>query len=211
MSAKSISGAHGKHANDSRATTLPDKIRVLLADDHAPVSEALDKLLEPEFNVVGRVSDSRALLQAALRLMPEVIVLDLNVLELHDRDAGWKLKELLPDAKIVAVSVNEDPDVAIKAMRAWASAFILKKFAGSELITAIREVLRGRSYLTTSIGKKADEKYPRSKWSGQKKILTSRQREVLQLLAEGHTMKEIARILKITPRTVAFHKYAMME
>jgi DNA-binding NarL/FixJ family response regulator len=184
---------------------------VLLADDHTLVLEAFKKLLEPEFEVVGTVSDGRALLSVAPGLKPDVIVLDLSMPELNGMEAGLQLRRLLPRTKVVVLTMNEDPDIPREALRHWASGYLLKKSAGSELIKAIREVLRGRTYVTPKVAQQLREGFVRDPRRKHKRVLTSRQREVLLLLAEGRTMKETADLLHVTPRTVAFHKYRIME
>lgn len=184
---------------------------VLLADDHTLVLEAFKKLLEPEFEVVGTVSDGRALLSVAPGLKPDVIVLDLSMPELNGMEAGLQLRRLLPRTKVVVLTMNEDPDIPREALRQWASGYLLKKSAGSELIKAIREVLRGRTYVTPKVAQQLREGFVRDPRRKHKRVLTSRQREVLLLLAEGRTMKETADLLHVTPRTVAFHKYRIME
>jgi DNA-binding NarL/FixJ family response regulator len=186
--------------------------RVLLADDHRLLREAFAQILEPNCEVVGAVADGRALLVAANDLRPEVVVLDIAMPLLNGLDAARQLKRLMPAVKVIFLTVSEDPDLAAEAFRAGASGFLLKNSAASELFQAIQEVLQGRSYVTPQatqglVGAFLDGPEPGKK-SGE---LSPRQREVLQLLAEGHAMKEIGRILKITPRTVAFHKYSMME
>ncbi len=184
---------------------------VLLADDHTMVLEAFKKLLDPEFDVVGTVSDGRALLSVAPSLKPEVIVLDLGMPELSGMEAGAQLKKLLPHVKLIVLTMNEDPDVANEALRRWASGYLLKKSAGAELIKAIREVLHGRTYITPRVAQRLEDQFVRDPRPIQKRALTSRQKEVLQLLAEGRTMRETADVLHVTPRTVAFHKYRIME
>jgi DNA-binding NarL/FixJ family response regulator len=184
---------------------------VLLADDHTLVLEAFKSLLEPEFEIVGTVSDGRALLSVAPGLKPDVIVLDLGMPELNGMEAGLQLKRLLPRTKVVVLTMNEDPDVPREALRHWASGYLLKKSASSELIKAIREVLRGRSYVTPKVAQQLREGFVRDPKQEHKKALTPRQREVLLLLAAGRTMKEAADALHVTPRTVAFHKYRIME
>ena len=186
--------------------------RVLLADDHRFLREAFAQLLEPNCEVVGSVADGRALIAAAKELRPEVVVLDIAMPLLNGLDAARQLKCLMPAVKVIFLTVSEDPDLAAEAFRAGASGFLLKNSAASELFQAIQEVLQGRSYVTPQatqglVGAFLEGPKPGKK-SGE---LSPRQREVLQLLAEGHAMKEIGRILKITPRTVAFHKYSMME
>jgi DNA-binding NarL/FixJ family response regulator len=188
------------------------RARVLLADDHRLLREAFAQMLEPNCEVVGAVADGRALLAAAEELRPEVVVLDIAMPLLNGLDAARQLKRLMPAVKVIFLTVSEDPDLAAEAFRAGASGFLLKNSAASELFQAIQEVLQGRSYVTPQatqglVGAFLDGPGPEKK-PGE---LSLRQREVLQLLAEGHSMKEIGRILKITPRTVAFHKYSMME
>jgi DNA-binding NarL/FixJ family response regulator len=184
---------------------------ILLADDHTLVLEAFKKLLEPEFEVVATVSDGRALLSVAPELKPDVIVLDLSMPELNGMEAGLQLRRLLPRTKIVVLTMNEDPDIPREALRHWASGYLLKKSAGSELTKAIREVLRGKTYVTPKVAQQLREGFVRDPKRKHKRELTSRQREVLLLLAEGRTMKETADLLHVTPRTVAFHKYRIME
>jgi DNA-binding NarL/FixJ family response regulator len=186
--------------------------RVLLADDHTLVLEAFEKLLEPEYAVVGSVSDGRSLLTAAAELKPDVIVLDIAMPLLNGLDAARQLKKTMPAIKLIFLTMNEDPDLAHEAFRIGASGYLLKTSASSELSKAINEVLCGRSYVTPIITQGMVNSFIRrpddNRGSAQ---LTPRQREVLQLLIEGHSMKEAAGILNITPRTVAFHKYRMME
>jgi DNA-binding NarL/FixJ family response regulator len=184
---------------------------VLLADDHVLVLEAFKKLLEPEFEIVGTVSDGRSLLSVAPELKPDVIVLDLGMPDLSGMEAGFQLKKLLPRTKLIVLTMNEDPDIAREAMRHWASGYLLKKSAGSELTKAIHGALRGRPYITPKIAHKLEDEFVRDPRHEHKKLLTSRQREVLRLLAEGRTMREAADALHVTPRTVAFHKYRIME
>jgi DNA-binding NarL/FixJ family response regulator len=187
------------------------RIRVLIADDHALLLGAFEKLLATDFDVVGVASDGRAAVAGAGRLNPDVVVLDVSMPLLNGLEAGRQIKKQSADVKLVFITMNEDPDLAAEAFRAGASGYLLKRSAASELSTAIHEVMRGRSYVTPLITdgligtlmQHGDQK-------GQRQ-LTPRQREVLQLLAEGHTMKEIATLLNVSPRTVAFHKYQMFE
>jgi DNA-binding NarL/FixJ family response regulator len=185
--------------------------RILLADDHILLTDAFRKLLEPEFEVVGTVSDGQSLIATAPQVLPDLIVVDLGLPLLNGMDAGRKLKELLPKVKLLVVTVNEDVAIAIEALREWAAGFLLKKSAGTELIFAIRELLAGKSYVTPPISQQLQREFIRNPTSTGDKTLTPRQREVLQLLAEGHTMKEVARTLSVSTRTVAFHKYQIME
>jgi len=184
---------------------------VLLANDHTLVLEAFKRLLEPEFDIVGTVSDGLALLSAAPTSRPDVIVLDIGMPELSGMEAGLELKRLLPGTKLIVLTMCDDPDVAREALRHWASGYLLKKSAASELIKAIREALRGRSYVSPKVAQRLQDEFVRDPRTDRQKELTSRQREVLQLLAEGRTMRETADELHVTPRTIAFHKYRIME
>jgi len=186
--------------------------RVLLADDHRLLREAFAKLLEPGCDVVGAVADGRALLTVAPELRPDIVVLDIAMPLLNGLDAARQLKRIMPEVKVIFLTVNEDPDLAAEAVRAGASGYLLKNSAASELFEAIQEACQGRLYVTPLatqglVDNLLQEPEPAKKSSP----LSPRQREVLQLLAEGLTMKEIACILKISRRTVAFHKYSMME
>ena len=187
------------------------KPRVLLADDHTLLLGAFEKLLTPECEVVGQVSDGRALVAAAEDLKPDLVVLDIAMPLLNGLEAGRQIKHRSKDVKLVFLTMNEDPELAAEAFRSGASAYLLKSSAASELSTAIREVMQGRSYVTPRMtgGLVGSLMHNGSSRVGHE--LTSRQIEVLQLLAEGHSMKEVASILNLTPRTVAFHKYRMME
>ncbi len=186
--------------------------RVLLADDHTMLLAAFQQLLAPSCEVVGTVSDGRALLEAAPRLKPDVIVLDISMPRLNGMDAFRQLQPGLPETRWVFLTVNEDPDVAAEAFRLGASAFLLKSSAASELFAAIQMAMKGKPYLTPLLtnGLPLPVFLDRSP-KPQADKRTARQREVLQLLAEGRVMKEVADILKVTPRTVAFHKYSMMQ
>ena len=188
------------------------KTRILLADDHTLVAEAIQRLLEPEFEVVGVVADGRSLVREACALKPDVVLVDLNMPLLNGLDASEQLKAANPGMKIIVLTMNEDAEIAAQTMRTWASGYLLKKSAGSELVKAVREVLRGGKYITPALDEVLAElaaREPRSPEAG--RVLTQRQREVLQLLAEGRTMKEAAAILNVATRTVAFHKYRIME
>ncbi len=186
--------------------------RVLLADDHTLLLDAFAKLLEPECDVVGTVADGRALLAAAEELKPDVVVLDIAMPLLNGLDAGRQLKKALPDVKLIFLTMNQDPAIAAEAFRAGASGYLLKTSSGSELVKAIKEATSGRSYVTPLITQDLVEMLmlgPKQRKGAAE--LTPRQREVLQLLAEGCSMKEAAQILKVTARTIAFHKYRIMD
>jgi DNA-binding NarL/FixJ family response regulator len=182
--------------------------RVLMADDHLMLLEAFKALLEPDFEVVGMVADGRALLDEFARLHPDVVLLDVAMPLLNGLDAGRQLKAQRRSVKLVYLTMNPDPDLAGEALRIGASGYLLKSSAAQELKQAIHEALRGRSYITPLITRDVVGSLLQR---GTRAELTARQREVLQLLAEGKSMKEVAAILELTPRTVAFHKYRMME
>ena len=188
-----------------------DRPRILIADDHTLVAEAFKNLIEPEYHVVKMVADGRSLLIAAKELKPDLVLLDLGMPLLNGLDAGLELKKLLPKTKLIVLTMNQDADVASKALRQWASGYLLKKSAGVELKKAIFEVLRGHSYVTPSIAQKLMDEFIRDPHPDRTKELTQRQRQVLQLLAEGRSMKEAAAVLDIAVRTIAFHKYRIME
>jgi DNA-binding NarL/FixJ family response regulator len=188
------------------------KPTVLIADDHTLVVDAFRKLLEPHYQVVSAVSDGLALLEKAPELKPDVIIIDIGMPRLNGLAAGQRLKQMAPKAKIIYVTMNEDGDIASEAVRAGASAYLLKSSAGSELLKAIHEALRGGTYVTPLIKKAMEDSFIRSPSPrAMTKKLTPRQIEVLQLLAEGRLMKEVADVLGLTSRTVAFHKYRIME
>jgi len=187
------------------------KARILLADDHALVVDAFKRLLEPEFDVVGVASDGRKLLELAQLTRPDVVLLDLAMPSLNGFDAGRQLKKLLPSAKIVVVTMNEDADTADAALRGWAAGYLTKSSAGSELSKAVITVLSGKQYVCRQIADRQFQRFIRDPRMLQARALTCRQREVLQLLAEGRTMKEAADELQVTQRTIAFHKYRIMR
>lgn len=184
----------------------------MLADDHTILVEAFRKLLEPHFEIVATVSDGFALLDAAAQLKPDVIVVDISMPLLNGLEAAQRLKKRLPAVKIVFLTMNEDPDLAVEAMRAGAAGYLLKNSAATELIRAIQLSLKGKTYVTPRIARGMEKAFiddPRPK--NRASSLTPRQREVVQLLAEGKSMKEVASVLNLTPRTVAFHKYRVMR
>jgi DNA-binding NarL/FixJ family response regulator len=188
------------------------KPTVLIADDHVMIVDAFRTLLEPHYEVIGTVADGLMLLEKAPLLKPDVVIIDIGMPRLNGLAAGQRLKQTVPKAKIIFVTMNEDGDLASEALRAGASAYLLKSSAGSELLKAIHEVLRGGSYVTPLIKQAIEESFIRSPGpKTSEKKLTPRQIEVLQLLAEGRLMKEVADVLGLTPRTVAFHKYRIME
>lgn len=184
--------------------------RIILADDHKLLLEAFQRLLEPEFAVVAAVTDGRAMLAAARELRPDVIVLDISMPRLNGMEAARQLRQSLPGTKLVFLTMNQDISLAAEAFNLGASAYVVKHSAASELRQAIQLALRGKTYMTPLLGEEKPQELARRRRRG-KQDLTSRQREILQLLAEGQSMKEIAGALNLTPRTVAFHKYRLME
>jgi DNA-binding NarL/FixJ family response regulator len=192
---------------------MTTRSRILIADDHTLVAELCKKLLETEFDVVGTVSDGRALLRAASELKPDVIVIDVAMPILNGLDAGQQVKEILPMVKLVYLTMNPDAEVAAEAFARGASAYLLKTCAASEIVLAVREALRGKSYLSRGLSQDAIDcaRWRNKKLINEEEHLTHRQREVLQLLAEGKVMKEVSYILNMSTRTVAYHKYRMME
>jgi DNA-binding NarL/FixJ family response regulator len=189
-----------------------NRSRILIADDHNLVAELCKQLLEPEFQVLGTVNNGRDLVRAAAELKPDVIVVDIAMPVLNGLDAGRQVKQELHSVKLVYLTMNTDPELALEAFDRGASGYLLKTCAASEMVLAVREVLRGKTYLSPTL----KEKVASLRWQQKKMVqeadrLTERQREVLQLLAEGKVMKEIGDILHMTTRTVAFHKYRMME
>ena len=187
-----------------------DRPRILIADD-ALVAEAFKDLIEPDYQVIRVVTDGKSLLSTAVEMKPDVVLMDMEMSLLSGFDAGQELKKVLPKTKLILLATNDDPDVASKALCQWSSGYLLKKAAGVELKRAIAEVLRGHSYVTPSIAQKLIDEFIRTPQQSRIKELTTRQRQVLQLLAEGHSMKEAAEILNIAVRTIAFHKYRIME
>jgi DNA-binding NarL/FixJ family response regulator len=186
--------------------------KILLADDHVLIAQALKHLLQAEFEVVGTVSDGRALLKAANELAPDVVVVDIGMPLLNGLDAAEQLKREHPQIKVIILTQNREPRFAVEAFRRQASAYLLKDSAASELTTAIREALQGRSYVSPAIAKAmVDETSAPAGGHAIARELSGREREVLQLLAEGKSMKEVAAVLDISPRTVEFHKYRIME
>lgn len=190
-----------------------NRVRVLLADDHKIVLEGLRSLLEPEFELVGTVEDGRTLVAAAEELRPDVIVADISMPLLNGIEAVRQIKNTDPRMKVVFLTMHPDVAYATRAFDAGASGYVLKHSASSELLTAIREAIKGRIYVTPMIAGELMHSYKEGSHRQHDPVrkLTPRQREILQLLAEGHSAKEIANILYISPRTVEFHKYRMME
>jgi len=184
--------------------------RVLIADDHSVVAEGLRSLLEKKYEVVGIVPDGRELLVQAPELKPDVIVLDIGMPLLNGLDAADRLLSSLPQIKFVFLTMNDDANLAAAALKLGAVGYVLKHTAASELLKAVSEVLQGRSYVTAKL--RAENWAVREARARDfSKELTRRQQEVVQLLAEGRPMKEVAAILKVSAKTVMFHKYRIMQ
>jgi DNA-binding NarL/FixJ family response regulator len=187
------------------------RTRILLADDHTMIAAGLQKLLEPHYDVVGSVEDGRALLKAAAQLKPDVVLLDIAMPWLNGLDAARELKKTLPAVKLIFLTMNADPDIASEALRIGASAYLLKTSQPSELLQAFHDVIRGISYVTPQISRTMKATFLRDPNAlNRSRELTGRQREVLQMLAEGRSLKEIAYVLQITHRTARFHKARIM-
>ena len=189
------------------------RTRVLLADDHAVVAQALEALLKDSFDLVGVVYDGRALVEAAESLRPDVVVTDISMPLLNGLDAIRQIRTRRPNVKIVVLTMHKETQLAVDAFRAGASGYVLKVSPGEELITAIEQVALGRAFVTTLLAKDLISvlmEAAGAQGAGESP-LTPRQREVLQLVAEGRTMKEVASILKISPRTAESHKYEIMQ
>lgn len=186
--------------------------RAILADDHTLVAEALRALIALQFEVVATVADGHALIASATALKPEVIVVDIAMPLLNGLEACRQLKQKMAVVKFVFLTMNEDPELAVEAMRYGASGYVLKKSAASELLQAMQLAIRGKSYVTPQIARGIEECFIRNpQGTSHPRSLTPRQREVVQLLAEGRSMKEAADVLNIATRTVAFHKYRIMQ
>ena len=189
------------------------RARVLIADDHTLIAELCERLLQSEFDVVGIVGDGRSLVREVGRLKPDLILVDVAMPILNGLDAGQQVKKDWPGIKVLYLTVNRDPQVAAEAFRRGGSGYLLKTCASSELVAAVQEVLRGGTYMSRGLPKDKINCLRRQDRDVLEKEeqLTERQREVLQLLAEGKVMKEVGATLNMTTRTVAFHKYRMME
>ncbi|HSN03527.1 response regulator [Nitrospira sp. NS4] len=189
------------------------KPRVLLADDHTLVLDGYRKILEGCCDIVGTAEDGRTLLKMAHQLLPDIVTLDISMPQLNGIDAARKLHRELPETKIIFVTMHADQAYLTEAFKAGATGYLLKRSAGSELLQAIQSVMNGHNYVTPLIAKSLVQ----SMVTGRKPSLTTgqpltpRQREVLQLVAEGNTVKEIATALDISPKTVEFHKTQLME
>lgn len=188
------------------------RIKILLADDHTMFCNLLKDLLEPEYEVLRSVGDGRELLKAAGSLHPDVLLVDISMPHLNGLDAGRRLKKENPKLKLIYLTMNNDIELAREALACGASAFVLKNAPSSDLLKAIRDALKGISYLAPEIRHALDEAFIRDpKAVVRPQHLTDRQREVLQMLGEGHTLREVASQLKISYRTARFHKLKIRE
>jgi DNA-binding NarL/FixJ family response regulator len=202
-----------RYDNDDHLESSMPRTRVLLADDHAVVAQGLEAFLKESFELVGVVHDGRALIDAAEKLRPDVIVTDISMPLLNGLDAIRQIRARRPDTKLIVLTMYQETQLAVDAFRAGASGYLLKVSPGEELVTAIGQVALGRAYVTTLLAKDLITLLIEAAQKGSTgdTPLTPRQREVLQLIAEGHTMKEVASILHISPRTAESHKYEIMQ
>jgi DNA-binding NarL/FixJ family response regulator len=193
--------------------------RILLADDHVLVAEGIQKLLEPEYELVGIVADGRSLVAAAAKLQPDIVVVDISLPLLNGLDASQQLKKHNPNLKIIVLTMHSEPNFVTQAFRVGVSGYVLKQSVGSELVQAIREVVKGRTFVSPMVAQSlVDQAVNPSSGSapgdinvGFAQTLSARQREVLQLVAEGKATKEIASILNVSVKTVEFHKTRIMK
>ena len=187
--------------------------RILLADDHMIVIEGLRRILEPRFEIVGVAADGLALVSAARTLQPDIIVVDISMPLLNGIEAVSQIRKFDSDVKIIFLTMHSDVTYATEALAAGGSAYVLKISAGEEILAAIESVLNGITYVTPSINPAVARalRDRQNHTSGPNAVLTNRQREVLQLLAEGKSLKEAADVLAVSVRTVEFHKYQIMR
>jgi DNA-binding NarL/FixJ family response regulator len=187
--------------------------RVLVADDHSVILAGLYSLLKADFDVVGAVEDGRAALEAAQRLKPDVIIFDISMPLLSGFEAAARLRKMVPKTKIIFLTMHGDVAFLKEAFRAGASGYVTKRSAASELVTAIYEVMKGRTYITPLLTREMMGSFldPAEHPDKRSPRLTPRQREVLQLVAEGYSNKEIGAILKVSTKTVEFHKFNLMQ
>ena len=188
------------------------RTRILIADDHELVAQGFKRLLTTSYDIVGTVSDGQAMVSAADTLAPEIILVDLTMPQLNGLDAIERIRGQRPRIRLIVLTQQEDSDTAAEAIRRGASGYVLKSSAPTELFEAIEEVLKGKVYVSPKIARAPSAVFAtEARQATRGSALTLRQREVLQLLAEGKSMKEAAHVLNVTPRTIAFHKYSMME
>lgn len=203
----------------ARVHPMSDTYRILLADDHVLVAEGIQKLLEPEYELVGIVADGRSLVAAAAKLQPDIVVVDISLPLLNGLDASQQLKKNNPNLKIIVLTMHSEPNFVTQAFRVGVSGYVLKQSVGSELVQAIREVVKGRTFVSPMVAQSlvdqavnpATASAPGEVKVGFAQTLSARQREVLQLVAEGKATKEIASILNVSVKTVEFHKTRIMK
>jgi len=183
--------------------------RVLLADDHRMVAEGLKRLLSPDFELVGVVEDGHALIEAGRKLRPEVIVADITMPRLNGIDALVQLRRMNKEVRVIFLTMHPEAAYARRAFEAGASGYVLKHSAPAELMDAIRAALAGRTYISPALA--GEMSHPNKAATDPVALLTPRQRQIVQLIAEGRSTKEIAAALNVSTRTVEFHKYQMME
>jgi len=188
------------------------KPRVLLADDHSILVDGLRQILNPEVELVGTAEDGRALVKAASKLVPDIVITDISMPVLNGIEATKELKKIHPEIKVIVLTMHANVKFAEAAFRAGADGFVVKRGAADELVTAIREVQKGRAYVTPLVAKDVLEFFiERVPATSRADVLTDRQREVLQLIAEGYSIKGIAGALNISPKTAESHRYAIMK
>ena len=190
---------------------MTHRARVLLADDHAMVAEGLATLLQTEFTLAGAAADGRALLEQARRLRPDVVVSDLTMPGMTGLEALRALAAEAPEVRVVILTMHAEPRLAVEALRAGAAGFVLKEAAGDELLLAVREACEGRVYVTPRIAREVIPLLLAPARDGEAADLTPRQREVLRLVAEGRSMKQVASVLRLSRRTAESHKYRVMR
>jgi DNA-binding NarL/FixJ family response regulator len=203
----------------ARVYPMSDTYRILLADDHVLVAEGIQKLLEPEYELVGIVADGRSLVAAAAKLQPDIVVVDISLPLLNGLDASQQLKKNHPTLKIIVLTMHSEPNFVTQAFRVGVSGYVLKQSVGSELVQAIREVVKGRTFVSPMVAQSlVDQAVNPTTTSASGEVtvgfaqtLSARQREVLQLVAEGKATKEIASILNVSVKTVEFHKTRIMK
>ena len=187
------------------------RARVLLADDHTLVAEGIGKLLEDEFDLIGTVDNGREALEVAQRLKPDIIILDISMPQMNGIEAARRLQSLSQETKVIFLTMHSDRVYVSEALRAGAAGYLLKKSAGSELVAAMHQVLAGRTYVTPLVGTEFADTAILHSSEPPRPLLTRRQREVLQLIAEGHSAKSIAHVLDISVKTAEFHRASIME
>src|SRR5271157_1896871 len=189
---------------------MESRAQILIADDHVVFGEGLRLLLEKQYTVVGTVADGRALITEALRLKPDVIVVDIGMPLLNGLDAAERVRQQLPKVKLVFLTMQDNPNLAAAALEMGSAAFVLKHSAGSELLKAIDQVMHGKSYVTPKL-RPEDWAVQKTRARQYAKHLTPRQRDIVQMCAEGRQIKEIAGHLNLSEKTIEFHKHHIME